>query len=289
MSDDSTNDETEKIIPLYLEADSRIKYFRHKGFTGADNWKFLNDHENPAAEYVNWLMDDDLFYPYKLEIMVEVYRNNPDVSLVTSRRDFIDQDTNVISKSPKIFEGTMKVSGEEAGKLLFCLDNYIGELTTGLIRKKFLRNDNFSWLDSKGTALPDVSTWLQLLTQGNLFWIDESLSAFRNHPGQDTFSGSTGPLTVLSWAKCIKAVLDRNIFLKTETEIRSAFIHWLNIFALKLRESQYTNYNGSEITIAEEFYIAMAKAFRNGYKIELPPIKYPGADNTKIFETEELS
>ena len=66
VRDNSTNDDTEKLIQEYLKADSRIKYFRHKNFNADDNWNWARHYNNPKAEYVNWLMDDDLFYPEKI-------------------------------------------------------------------------------------------------------------------------------------------------------------------------------------------------------------------------------
>ncbi len=148
ISDDSTIDDTEHLIQDYL-ADVRIKYFRHKGFTADDNWNFLRDYDNPAAEYVNWLMDDDLFYPTKIEKMVEVYRNFPDVSLVTSAKDFIDAEGNVTGNNQHLAHHDVKVPGCEAGRLLFLNTNYIGEPTTVLIRKKFLRDNDLCWHDDE--------------------------------------------------------------------------------------------------------------------------------------------
>lgn len=118
VSDDSTNDDTNILIQPYLEKYSCIKYFRNAGFTSHDNWNFLRAYNNSQAEYVNWLMDDDLFYPRKLEVMVEIYRNNPDVSLVTSAKDVIDANDNLIGRTQGIFgralDRNIKIDGEQA-------------------------------------------------------------------------------------------------------------------------------------------------------------------------------
>ena len=130
VSDNSTGDDTERLIQDYLAIDKRIKYFRHENFTSHDNWNFARNYNNPAAEYVNWLMDDDLFYPTKLEKMVDAYRNNPDVSLVTSAKNFIDADGNVVGNTKELFGKNIKLTGDAAGRYIFLLDNYIGEPTT---------------------------------------------------------------------------------------------------------------------------------------------------------------
>ena len=126
VSDNSTNDETENLMQKYLAKYPNIKYFHHKNFNADDNWNWARHYNNPKAEYVNWLMDDDLFYPEKIEVMIEVYRNNPDVSLVASKRDSIDE-TNEVMKNPIefLFDETSLVSGKFAGLMLFLQDNYI--------------------------------------------------------------------------------------------------------------------------------------------------------------------
>lgn len=93
VTDDSPDDRTEKLIQSYL-ADGRITYEHHPEYTARDNWQRMMDYDNPEAEYVGWLMDDDLFLPEKISRMVEAYRNHPDVSLVTSYRYTIDGEGN---------------------------------------------------------------------------------------------------------------------------------------------------------------------------------------------------
>ena len=270
VSDDGTTDETEKLIQPYLEKYPCIKYFRNKGFTADDNYNFLRKYNNPNAEYVNWLMDDDLFYPSKFEKMIEVYRNNPDVSLVDSFRDFIDGNGKIIGRSRQLLNNSGTISGAEAGKLLLIADNYIGEPTTVLIRKKFLRDNDLCWSEKHTGFYPlvDVSTWLQILTQGDMFWINEPLSAFRQHESQGTHWDDMGPRTIIAWADILKMALDKKVFLKDEHDIRKAFLHWFRIFAYKMEIAEDSNYRGGAVSELEKVAIEMAKAFHNGYKIE---------------------
>ena len=226
ISDDGTNNETENLIQPYLEKYPRIKYFRNKGFTSHDNWNFLRAYNNPDAEYVNWLMDDDLWYPRKLEIMVEVYRNNPDVSLVTSAKNIIDADGNVTGSTQNFAAQNLKLTGDEAARYLFAIDNYIGEPTTVLIRKKFLRDNDLCWNEDETGffSLVDVSTWCQLLTQGNLFRCVEKLSALRSYDGQSGCLIYTGALFSINYVKLFKTALDRKVFFHTDEQIRAAMI-----------------------------------------------------------------
>ena len=280
ISDDSTNDETETLIQDYLARDKRIKYFRNKGFTSHDNWSFLRAYNNPAAEYVNWLMDDDLFYPTKLEKMVEVYRNNPDVSLVTSAKNHIDADGKITGNTQNAFGQDVKIPGNEAGRLLFLWDNYIGEPTTVLIRKKFLRDNDLCWNEDETGffSLVDVSTWLQLLSQGNMIRMIDVLSAFRGHEGQASKWKFTGALFAVSYPKLFKTALDKKVFFHNEQQLRAAVLFLLGYLVRILNNALSKNYQGKEVETVEKTLVALAQSLTNGYKLELPPVEYSEQD-----------
>lgn len=196
VTDDSPGEETKRVIEPYLARDKRIIYEHHPEYTGPRavimNWARAQSYNNPRAEYVNYLMDDDLFMPDKLARMVDVYLSEPGVTLVTSARQIIDKDGKVppLEEWPitPAFEETVRLSGHRAGRnvLLFGGKNYIGENTTVLIRKKNLRNNALGWSGKEGNCLiSDWPTWLHLLTQGDMVYIAEPLSCFRCHDGND--------------------------------------------------------------------------------------------------------
>ena len=277
VSDNSTNDETEILMQEYLAKDSRIKYFRHKDFNANDNWNFCRQYNNPKAEYVNWLMDDDLFYPTKFEIMVEIYRNNPDVSLVNSTRDVIDLDGNITDRLGKISEESIKLPGKKAAERIFEHgENFIGEPTTVLIRKKFLRDNDLCWTDEEGGffSLIDISTWLQLLTQGNMIYLAEPFSAFRRHPGQVTNQAGNGIVFEICWTQLFKTAWERKIFLTTEEQIRVRILNWIYSASIRLIQADKNNYKGGEILTLHKTMKAMIDALSNGYKFNLPPRDY---------------
>ena len=273
ISDDSTNDATEALIQNYLD-NPRIKYFRNRGFTASDNWNFLRAYNNPVAEYVNWLMDDDLFYPTKIERMIEIYRNNPDVSLVTSARSIIDAQGNLLGDTKYIFGQDVKLPGEEAGKFLFLQDNYIGELTTVLIRKKFLRDNDLCWnADDTGEnfALPDVSTFLQLLSKGNMVRLIECLSGFRSHAEQQQKIDAVHAITLVSWAKLLKSAWEKKIYIKNEHEYRLTAMRIISISSNELRGFYTKNNYSKEIKLLEKTLTALMQALTNNFELELPP------------------
>ena len=283
ISDNSTDDETERVVAGY--DDARIKYFRHKNFDANDNWNFARDYNNPAAEYVNWLMDDDIFLPPKIERMVEIYRTNPDVSLVTSLRRTIDVDGQVTGGIRTPFKNSCKVSGDDAGKFLFSkYENFIGQPTTVLIRKKFLRDNDLCWHDDERGFfnLVDMSTWCRLLTQGNLYHIHEPLSCQRVHDGIASDWVYTPPLMAIQWVKLLKAAWDEKIFLHTQDDLRQAILGWFAFPGSRgLIQPMMNNYRGAEVKTLEKYFVMMAQALSNGGRLELLPIEYSAQDVIK--------
>lgn len=293
--DNGTDDKTEILMKDYLEKYSCIKYFRKPGFNANENWNFARHYNNPDAEFVNWLMDDDYFYPKKFEKMVEAMRNNPDVSMVSSKRHVIDEngkirntfpDTSVHPEWDEILFKTGKVKGELTGRAIFATGkNFIGEPTTVLIRKNCLRDNDLCRCDDEEGFFPliDISTWLQLLSKGNLYWIAEPLSAFRYHKKQASNWGESNVIFAICWAKIYQTEWREKFFIKSSDELRQIIANWIGHSAGKLRESYELHLVGEGITTLEKTLEAMARALHNGYKIELPPRIYEKRDDIKNF------
>ena len=284
VSDNSTDDATENLIRTY--DDTRIKYFRHRDFNASDNWNFARSHNNPKAEFVNWLMDDDKFYPPKIERMVEVMRRHPDVSLVTSVRHVIDADGKVTDTMPGTLDKNFFQPGEVAGRnILFEGKNDIGEPTTPLIRKSCLRDgDLCRTADERGFfPLIDVSTWLQVLSRGNLIWLAEPLSAFRFHEQQASNWEQVGSVFSICWAHFLQTEWSKKFFLRTDDDFRRALLRTIAGTTVRLLKAQELNYRDENIIELEKVLAALAAALTNGYKLDLPPLKYFTRDDKKVF------
>ncbi|MBQ7453830.1 MAG: glycosyltransferase, partial [Selenomonadaceae bacterium] len=273
ISDNSTDDATEILMQDYLARDKRIKYFRHKNFDADGNWNFARSYNNPDAEYVNWLMDDDLFYPTKIEKMLEVYRNNPDITLVTSARNFISAEGKIIKNTQNVFGKDIKLPGNEAGKLLFTYQNYIGEPTTVLIRKKFLRDNDLCYnaYETGFFSLVDVSTWLYLLRQGNMFRFIECLSALRTHRHQMTYSSKIYKCAPLDYATLLKQAWDEKFFLNNIADFKVGATNLLKESSKRVNDFYKAGvHDGDGIALLEKTTFALAQFLVNGYKLELP-------------------
>lgn len=239
VSDDSTNDETSHVIQKYLDSDKRISYYKHDNYTGLDNVVWLIRYFKQAdVEYINYLMDDDMLYPTKIEKLMTYYLEFENISLVTSYRHLIDANGEVCPNTEytkKVFEHDTLVPGDVAGREMLIKGwNFVGEFSSTLLRKSLLREDVlYGWIDSVDFTLGliDMSTWLQLVAKGNLIYIAEPLSALRVHAGQLQNKEDISTCLLLHWGRMIKFAMDNDVFLTTEALKRQALSNWFYNFS----------------------------------------------------------
>lgn len=189
VCDDSTNDATENIIKRYLEQYTHIRYVRNETNIG----QFLTDlklFDLAAGEYINYLMDDDLFHPQKIEKMMTYFLNDPseEVRIVTSHRQVIDEEGKHLPDvlaTQRFCDNTSMADGISIGNFLIKYNwNFIGEPTTVLFRKKDLKEPFGVFAGRRYGCSVDLASWLNLLADGKLVYIAETLSYFRLHSGQ---------------------------------------------------------------------------------------------------------
>ena len=168
--------------------------------------------------------------------------------------------------------------------------NYVGEPTTVLIRKKFLRDNDLCWAaDEPGFfSIVDMSTWFQLLTNGNLYWINEPLSAYRLHQevGGDSNAGFSMKTMVdqsIGWAKEITRCWNNKIVLKTPEDIRLTIVVWLRIASGFMINVYREDYKQERKNLLEKIIAHMTQGLINGFKIDWPEAEYK-----KIFVDDVL-
>lgn len=93
--DDGSNDETARIVNEIC--DERIKYFyqNNSGISVALN----NGIKRAAAKYIARIDGDDIALPTRLETQFYMLESNPDVAMVASAVEFINDDGIVIGRS----------------------------------------------------------------------------------------------------------------------------------------------------------------------------------------------
>ena len=240
ITDNSHNTETADMMRRDFADDPRIHYEHHPSYGVYENWACARRYDNKDADYVNWLMDDDLFLPDKIEVMMDCFFAHPDLSLVTSYRELIDADGNKLPDLPAtrpIAQELTKFSGETIGaNLLVHLTNFVGEPTTALLKKKFMLDGHdlgFSGREGK-YLISDFPTWLCMLSQSNMMYFPRPLSKFRLHGGNEQLSVQSRIRGTISWALVIRHAIERNLFLHELSTRRMAIAGWLVIASLLL-------------------------------------------------------
>ncbi|GJM82111.1 hypothetical protein HMSSN139_46070 [Paenibacillus sp. HMSSN-139] len=140
VCDDSTNEETLKLVEDYTRIYPNIVYRKNPENLG----QFKNDlqcMELSSGEFINFLMDDDLFHPQKIEKMMAYYLQDTknEVNLITSHRHLIDAEGTILHNrkvTKRAFEQDTLLGGVEFADFALKYNwNFIGEPTTVLFEK----------------------------------------------------------------------------------------------------------------------------------------------------------
>lgn len=176
ITDDASIDRTLDIA--YSLKDSRIKIFKNNTNSGiTTNW---NRSINLASgDYIKLVCGDDVIYPSCVEKQVKILDNDKDsrIALVASFTNVIDANDKIIVKRKSLFNSGEITSKQVIKKCIRIGANLIGEPMVGMIRKDSLTQG--VQYDGSNPYLIDLDFWFKLLHTGNLYIVNEYLSAFR--------------------------------------------------------------------------------------------------------------
>ena len=241
VGDDSTNTETKNLMQEYIRKYPQIKYYYHNGPLGGEgleNSRFVFNHSN--GEYVNHLMHDDLLMPTKISRMMNYFvqdlENN--IGLITSARNLIDENGNIIGRcNPWQPWNDEVLSGNVLGKnIIFSQQNYIGEMSTVLLRKSLLKQNNGEFLTGvfcgfQDKANGDVATFLDIARQGKqCVFLHDTLSCFRRHSNQNTFNHFIIVNSIIDWLSYITISWHEKYFIENTRELEKCYRMWFYTF-----------------------------------------------------------
>ena len=231
VSDNSMDNETEAVVAGFTTQYGNIKYFHTPGLDMEGNWQKCWDNMSDSSEYTNFLMDDDIFAPDKIETMMEYFIRCPELVLVTSYRKLIDAEGNLLpdrSFNTPILNDNSVISGSSAGiQLLTSNVNWIGEPTTVLFKREYADGYFRGWSGDEKYVIMDYPLWLRLLEKGDMVYIARPLSFFRIHGENDSFDDITLIRGAASMAITIQHAWNNRAFLNTEDTIRDAIFSWI--------------------------------------------------------------
>jgi glycosyltransferase involved in cell wall biosynthesis len=149
------------------------------------NW--IRAAQAARGRYVKLLGHDDVLYPDCLKEQVAVMEDpaNAGVVLVGCRRDIIGADGRVILRNRGGLPGGRIVGRDAIRRVVRSGTNPIGEPVAVLFRADAL--PAAGGFDGRRPYMIDVDMWCRLLGAGDLYFIPETLCAFRTSSG--TLSG----------------------------------------------------------------------------------------------------
>jgi glycosyltransferase involved in cell wall biosynthesis len=249
ICDNSENNETKKTVGKYIEeSDKIIRYFKNSNNIGPQKNK-QNCYDLATGEYINYLMDDDLFHPQKIEKMMPYFINNKNITLVTSHRQKIDEKGLFLPPLKKLYEEDVIIDGIELGDFMLKNKlNCIGQPTTVLFRKNDLEEPFGVFVGKQAWNNVDVASWLNLLAKGKAVYIPETLSYLRIHKGQLSNDLNSTVKNIGDW---INHVLDSQSkgFLKNESDyiqairvIKSSILKYFHRISTKIKHDDKQPY-----------------------------------------------
>ncbi|SFX04762.1 Glycosyl transferase family 2 [Thermoactinomyces sp. DSM 45891] len=223
IGDDSTDDGVESLVKPYLNAYDHIKYVRNaeasRNLSGFANTLTL--FSMATGEFVNFLHDYDFFHREKIEKMVHSFLQLPNVKLVTSYRQIVDDagsELPPVVSTAKLFHQNSLINGKNLGKLMLSqFTNFIGESTTVLFRKSDLMEGWSRYGGVHHVVLSDVATWMSLLAQGDAVYIAEPLSYSRIYLGHNQMNPADLELgCIAEWASILLSSFENQLIELTE-------------------------------------------------------------------------
>jgi glycosyltransferase involved in cell wall biosynthesis len=180
LSDNASTDRTEEICRAYAAKDRRIRYFRQAQNQGAAaNFNFA--YSQATGEYFKWAAHDDLLAPTFLEKCVDVLNRNPEIILVHSLTDILDETGEICDY---VYNGRLRTFAAQPRRRfhdLVCIHHNCYSIF-GVMRSQILAktplHGNYGHAD--GVLLA------RLVLMGKFFEIPERLFISRQHPHQAT-------------------------------------------------------------------------------------------------------
>tara|TARA_X000000950_G_C13917572_1_gene661778 strand:+ start:5965 stop:6870 length:906 start_codon:yes stop_codon:yes gene_type:complete len=165
------NNETEKICKSFGE---KVRYFykENEGVAGALNLGI----KKSKGKYFSWLSHDDLYKAHKIESQIAVIKKNPNVKIVCSDFEILNQETKCTEPRKNKQVGAFKNGRDILDKWLdFC---------TFLIEIDCFKKVGL--FDEKLKTIQDFEMQMRLISSFLIFPVNEILTTRREHPSQDS-------------------------------------------------------------------------------------------------------
>ena len=134
------------------------------------------------GEILGWVNSDDLLRPGAIDRVVRAFREHPEASWLHGRCDIVDPQDRVIRRWIAAYKN-FRARRHDLSRLL--VENYVSQMT--VFWRRGLQ-ERVGLLDEGLRYTFDYDLWLRFARESPPLFLEETLAAFRWHPG--TKSGS---------------------------------------------------------------------------------------------------
>ncbi|BCA93127.1 O-linked N-acetylglucosamine transferase family protein [Vreelandella aquamarina] len=187
ICDDSSDDKIKNIVDKYsLLADGVIRYYKNESPLG-EVLNLVKCIEKARGDFIKPLYDDDVLNPYASFELLRALNCSVDVALASSRRQVIDENSDLISESPIAYAFPFSTDVYIDGKSLVSifahgLVNFIGEPSCVMFKRELAKSFGDKFYSLAGHPIAgrgDLAAWMNLLRVGDLVMLNKPLSFFR--------------------------------------------------------------------------------------------------------------
>ena len=206
ICDDFSTDSTLEIIGEIN--DPRIRVYKNETNLGVSkNWnKCLS---LATGKYCKLMGADDLLDKDFIDFQVKIFESGifPNVSLVTSNKNIIDEAGKIVMKSKGFKSG--EINGKSAIRAAIIRGrNVIGEPVSGLFKREILSKTGLYCNDN--LYMIDLEFWSRILVYGSLYVLNYTGYSFRISSG--SLSSSIGIKQVKLFNKFAVEIRDKKIY-----------------------------------------------------------------------------
>lgn len=169
---DGSTDDTRAVAMSFSDDRVRYHYQSNQGLSAARNTGIAL----ATGDYVSFLDSDDLFLAQKLELLLTLLADRPDLGFAAGQAIFIDEEGARLNKTMD------KAPPPDLSEMLLGNPFHVGSV---LVRKRWL--DHVGTFDETLRACEDWDLWLRLAKDGcQMGWVAQPVSLYRIHHQQMT-------------------------------------------------------------------------------------------------------
>ena len=188
ITDDSSTDRTVEVIESFN--DPRIKLFRNTNNIGAPA-SINNCVRHASGKYIASLGSDDAWYPEKLDMQVRYLDQHPDIAVVFSQVDWVDESGNLIANEQNPYKDVFDVENRSRFEWLrhFFEQGNCLNMPSSMVRTKCLTE--IGLLNPALAGLHDFDLWVRTCLKYDIIILREKLVRYRWMSDNSNASGNT--------------------------------------------------------------------------------------------------